>query len=241
MRNRQMRGSQDGIAGAFNARMRDELFDDTLFFGIDHARKAIPVWVRVALSVRHSGNADDPGCAERVDAVHQGDADMDFGGLAVGVPCSDALAEGLEAAHPGSSAAARLGSLPSWSTVLADRDDRRATACDDGTVAAPRVVSAICGHGADVFVFGGLIQQIRQDGPVTFPAGGELDRADVGGGGVHGRMHLAPLAAAQHSMLKTRSKLSPPPQINHGKTTATENGGAKLVHGGGGIVSLRAE
>jgi hypothetical protein len=86
---------------------------------------------------------------------------MDFGGLAVGVPCSDALAEGLEAAHPGFGAAAGVVSRPSLpertavvtrsaqgfvarpgcgtillprSAVLADRDDRGGAARDDGAV-----------------------------------------------------------------------------------------------------------
>jgi hypothetical protein len=79
---------------------------------------------------------------------------VDLGGLAVGVPCRDALAEGLEAAHLGFDAAAGVVSGPSfperaaivtcgpqgfiarpggwavflpWPTVLADRDDRSAT------------------------------------------------------------------------------------------------------------------
>lgn len=35
----------------------------------------------------------------RGEAVDQYDADMDFGGLAVGISCSDAFPEGFEAAH----------------------------------------------------------------------------------------------------------------------------------------------
>ena len=32
---------QNGFCGAFNGRMRDELLNETLFFGLDHARTAI--------------------------------------------------------------------------------------------------------------------------------------------------------------------------------------------------------
>lgn len=88
---------------------------------------------------------------------------MDFGSLAVGVSGGDALAEGFQASHPGLGAAADIVSGPplpegpaivtcgaqgflarpgswavvfSWPTVLADRDDRSATVCDDGAMAA---------------------------------------------------------------------------------------------------------
>ena len=117
------------------------------------------------------------------------DADVDFGGLAVWVSRGDALAEGLEAAHLGLCAAARVVSRPpfpecpavltcgaqgfvagpgGWTillprpAILADRNDGRAAACDDGAVAAAGVVGAICGHGADFFVVWDLVQQIRQ-------------------------------------------------------------------------------
>jgi putative transposase len=36
---------QNGNAEAFNGRMRDELLNETLFFGIDHAREAVAEWV----------------------------------------------------------------------------------------------------------------------------------------------------------------------------------------------------
>ncbi len=36
---------QNGICEAFNARMRDELLNETLFFGLDHARAALARWV----------------------------------------------------------------------------------------------------------------------------------------------------------------------------------------------------
>jgi len=35
---------QNGNCEAFNGRMRDELLDETLFFGIDHAREAVARW-----------------------------------------------------------------------------------------------------------------------------------------------------------------------------------------------------
>ncbi len=36
---------QNGICEAFNSKMRDELLNETLFFGLDHARNAIAAWV----------------------------------------------------------------------------------------------------------------------------------------------------------------------------------------------------
>ena len=44
-------------------------------------------------------HANDLGRAEGREAVHQCDADLDFGGLAIGVSCGDALPKGFEAAH----------------------------------------------------------------------------------------------------------------------------------------------
>jgi hypothetical protein len=88
---------------------------------------------------------------------------VDFGGLAVWVPCSDALAEGLEATHLVFSAAAGVVTRPALpecpavvpggtqgfisgdcggavrfpgATVLADRNDRGGLAVDDGSVTA---------------------------------------------------------------------------------------------------------
>ena len=37
---------QNGYCEAFNGRMRDELLNETLFFGLDHARAALAAWVR---------------------------------------------------------------------------------------------------------------------------------------------------------------------------------------------------
>jgi putative transposase len=36
---------QNGICEAFNSKMRDELLNETLFFGLDHARSVIAAWV----------------------------------------------------------------------------------------------------------------------------------------------------------------------------------------------------
>ena len=36
---------QNGICEAFNSKMRDELLNETLFFGLDHAREIVARWV----------------------------------------------------------------------------------------------------------------------------------------------------------------------------------------------------
>lgn len=48
------------------------------------------------LSRSGSGHADDLGGAKRVEAIDKGDPDVDFGGLAIGIPRGDALTEGLQ-------------------------------------------------------------------------------------------------------------------------------------------------
>ncbi len=113
------------------------------------------------------GHSDDLSGAERIEAVDEGDADLDFGGLAVWVSRGDAFSEGLEAAH--------LGLGPAWDVisgpalperpsivpggaqrfvagdcgravfvprpaVLTDRDDCSGLAVDDGSVAAAHVI-----------------------------------------------------------------------------------------------------
>ncbi len=35
---------QNGFVESFNGRMRDELLNETLFFGLEHARRAIAYW-----------------------------------------------------------------------------------------------------------------------------------------------------------------------------------------------------
>lgn len=128
-----------------------------------------------------SGDADDLGGTECVEAVDEGDADLDLGGLSVWVPRGDALAKGLETAHlrldptsgvvsgpplpecptvvprgaegfvSGDCGGAVLLPRP---TVLADRDDRRGLAVDDGCVASAGVIGAVSRHCADLFAFG---------------------------------------------------------------------------------------
>ncbi|EPX87709.1 Integrase core domain protein [Rubellimicrobium thermophilum DSM 16684] len=44
---------QNGNCEAFNGRMRDELLNETLFLGIDHAREAVAAWT-------HSYNTERP-------------------------------------------------------------------------------------------------------------------------------------------------------------------------------------
>jgi hypothetical protein len=55
---------------------------------------------RLPLSPLTLCHADDLGGAKGVEAVHECDADLDFGGLAVGVSCGDAFAKDLQSAHP---------------------------------------------------------------------------------------------------------------------------------------------
>ena len=59
-----------------------------------------------------SGHAFDLGGAEGVEAVHQGDADVDLGCLAVGIPQCDPFAEGFQIPHLGFDPAADMISGP---------------------------------------------------------------------------------------------------------------------------------
>jgi putative transposase len=43
---------QNGNCEAFNGRMRDELLNETLFFGIDHARDAVAHWTHTYITER---------------------------------------------------------------------------------------------------------------------------------------------------------------------------------------------
>lgn len=108
-------------------------------------------------------------------------------------------------------------------TVFADRDDRRGLTIDDGGVDAPRVIGAICGHGSDLFALGELVEQFRQDRTVTIAVRGELDRADVGCGGVHGQMHLAPLTTALNTVL-SRLPLSIAEKLDAGAVHQQDQG-----------------
>jgi hypothetical protein len=117
---------------------------------------------------------------------------------AVWVSRGVAVAEGLEAAHfrfdpasdivpgpslpeyssvvPGgaqgfvSGASCRTVLFP-WPPILADGDDRSGLAVDDCRTATAGVMRPVGGHGADLFVFGNLVQQLRQHRAVAIAAG----------------------------------------------------------------------
>lgn len=63
------------------------------------------------------------------------------------------------------------------------------------------VIGTIGRHGADVFAHGDLPQQVWQNCAVAVSAGCKLHRPDVGGGGIHSQMDLAPLATALNTVL----------------------------------------
>ena len=63
------------------------------------------------------------------------------------------------------------------------------------------VVGTIGRHCADLFAFGDLVEQFRQDRTVTIATGSEFHGADVRRGGIHGQMHLAPLECALNTIL----------------------------------------
>ena len=136
-----------------------------------------------------SRQTDDFGGAEGVEAVHDGDANanVDFGGLTVGLSSGDALSEGLEAAHPRLDAAAGVVPRPAFPEGPALISGRA-----QGLVAARaaaqsffhggpflrigmirtasrammvlwqrRVIGAVRGHRADLFVGRDLPEQVR--------------------------------------------------------------------------------
>ena len=41
---------QNGFCESFNGRMRDELLDESLFLGLDHARSRIANWITITTS-----------------------------------------------------------------------------------------------------------------------------------------------------------------------------------------------
>jgi len=115
------------------------------------------------------GRANDLGGADSVAAICQGDADLDFGNLAVWVSRSDTLLKGLEAPYlcldpasgviSGPALPERPAMVPGGTQgivsrnrrravlfpqppVPADRDDRRGLAVDDGRMAAAGVIMA---------------------------------------------------------------------------------------------------
>lgn len=188
------------------------------------------VWLETIspLSPYISCHADDVGGAECVEAVHQGDADVDFGGLAIWVSGSDPLAEGFQAPHLCLGPASDMVAVPSFPgcttffanvaqdcvsrdcgravltpkpPVLADRDDGCGLVFEDSGVASAGVVGPVRRNGADLLALRDLVEQGRQGGAVTLPARGELDGPDVGCGCIHGQMNLAPLAPARGAVL----------------------------------------
>jgi hypothetical protein len=68
------------------------------------------------------------GGAKRVEAVDEGDADVGFGGLAVGVSGADAVTQGCEASHLGLRSApgvVAVPPLPSGATFFANVTEAR--------------------------------------------------------------------------------------------------------------------
>jgi len=131
-----------------------------------------------SLSPLASAHTNDPGRSRGREAVHQCDADLDFGGLAVGVSRGNALAEGFETSQLGLDPASDMVSRPALpecpavvpggaqgfvagarcrtiflprTPVLADRDDRAGLAVDDGGMTAAGVMGTVSGHRADLF------------------------------------------------------------------------------------------
>lgn len=72
----------------------------------------LPLEARLPLSSLHFGDADDLGGAECIEAVDEGEADVDFGGLAVRVFSSDALVERFQTTHLGLDPAPGVVSRP---------------------------------------------------------------------------------------------------------------------------------
>ena len=128
------------------------------------------------------------GGAEGIEAVDEGDADLDFCVLAFGVFCGDALTEGFEAPRLGLDPPSRMVSGPAlpecfavmpggtqgfvsgdrgWAIllprppILTNWNDRVDLPLDDGRVAAARVVGTIGGHSAELFAPGNLVEQFR--------------------------------------------------------------------------------
>ena len=65
---------QNGICEAFNSKMRDELLNETLFFGLDHAREIIARWVAdYNLARPHSAPDDQTPAAFAAQLTAMGD------------------------------------------------------------------------------------------------------------------------------------------------------------------------
>ena len=117
-----------------------------------------------------SGHADDLVGAGGIEAVDEGDADMDLSSLAVWISCGDAFAKSLEAAHLRLDPASGVVSGPAFSecptvvpggtkgfvsgnrrravlfqrtSIFVDRDDRSSLPVNDSGVALTCVTSLL--------------------------------------------------------------------------------------------------
>ena len=72
---------QNGYIESFNGRMRDELLNESLFFGLDHARSAVAEWVEDYNTVRpHSSiGYQSPAAFAKVFIATGSDASLDGG------------------------------------------------------------------------------------------------------------------------------------------------------------------
>ncbi len=140
------------------------------------------------LSPRRSADGSCDGDAERGIAVEDGDADLEFGGLAVEVAGHELLPEELHAVHLGLGAASAVVSAPSAPDRAAEaldgaqslvprfyagavllprlgispgRDDSVRAAVRDGVAAAAGVVGAVGGDRDDWLVCWDLAEQVR--------------------------------------------------------------------------------
>lgn len=150
----------------------------------------------VPLTPSSSGHALDLGSVECIEAVQEGNVDVDFSGLSVLISRGEPLAERLAAAHlrvdptsdviagkmfpvrpagafarpQGIVAGAGKAVLLSQAAVPADGYDDRSAAVYDCGVASAGVEGAVAGHGADLLIGRDPIQQIPKHKAVTLTA-----------------------------------------------------------------------
>jgi len=169
--------------------------------------------------------------AECVEAVCEGDADVDLGRLPFQILRFHALAEGLQAVHscldlasnviakpllpvrpaqahryPEYSVASRGGRtvLLLKAYLLANEHHGCTAAVLNGRVAPPSVESTIAGHGADLVIRRDLAQKVAENGTVTLTVRGEFHFTSVAASCVHCCVDLAILAPAVCAMLACR-------------------------------------
>ena len=168
------------------------------------------------------------GDAEFGEAVQDGDADLEFGGLTVEVAGGELMTEELQAVHLGLDAASAMVARPLAPErppearhgaqvvvaslgvralllprlcVPARRNDRFRAAVGDGIAAGAPIVGPVGGHGCDLLIRGNLRQQAGQHGRVVHAAVGDLDSSDLERALVDSEVHLAPHAALGSAML----------------------------------------